>query len=498
MAMPPLAGRETSAPRLVFKNTAWLVAGQLAAAPLSVLVNAVIGRKLGPADLGYIYLASTLCSFGFLLVDFGQSTALPALIAQDRGKAGELLGTGLAWRAVTAIAVSLLLFAACVALGYDHTQLLTLALVAFAFGLGTLATGCQDAIRGFERTDLAAVGQVGSQLLAAALVVPVLLLGFGLTATLVAQSFAAGIGLLAAILFLRTIALGDVVPGRKSLDLLLAAGSPFLLLGVSLALQPSVDAVLLARLSPPEVVGWHAVARKLIGPLLLPASALITSMYPTLSRLYTSDREAYFRLGRGALRSATALAVPLALGCALYPDLGTRIFSRESFAPAEQNLKVLAAFVFLAYFSMTLGCCLSAAGRQRAWALSQLACVAISAALDPFLIPWFQARLHNGGVGVCVATVASEVAMTLAAAIWLAPKGLLDRQFWHSLLAALMGGCAMLAVSWLLARVNPFLAAPLSIAAYLVVLWALGGLDPKQLLALREGLARRWKGLTRR
>ncbi|HEX4385974.1 MAG TPA: polysaccharide biosynthesis C-terminal domain-containing protein, partial [Myxococcales bacterium] len=298
-----------------------------------------------------------------------------------------------------------------------------------------------------------------------------------------------------AALFLRAVPLGRVTISRDSLRLLTAAGAPFLFLGVSLALQSSVDAVLLARLSPPEVVGWHAAARKLIGPLTLPASALITSLYPTLSRLWTEDREAWFRLGRGALRSATALAVPLALGCALYPDLGTRIFSRDSFAPAEQNLKVLSGFVFLAYFSMTLGCCLSAAGRQRGWALSQLGCVAISAALDPFLIPYFQSKLHNGGVGVCVATVASEVAMTLAAAVWLSPKGLLDRAFVRSLFAALAGGGAMCAAAWLLSTLNPFVAAPLSLTAYLVVLWAFGGLEPGQVRALGGALARRWKGL---
>jgi O-antigen/teichoic acid export membrane protein len=494
--MPSPDRPAASAQRLVFKNAAFLVAGQVLAAPLSVLVNAVIGRKLGSADLGYIYLATTLCSFGFLLVDFGQSTALPALIARDRGRAGALLGTGLAFRLGTAILVSLLLFAGCVLLGYSHDQRLTFAFVALAATLGALAAGCQDGIRGFERTDLAAAGQVGAQLLMVLLVVPALLLGFGLEGALLAQVLAAAAGLAGAIVFLRAAPLGRLSLGREPLRLLLGAGSPFLLLGASLALQPSVDAVLLARLSPPEVVGWHAVARKLIGPLMLPASALITSMYPTLSRLWETDREAWFKLGRGALRSATALAVPIALGCALYPDLGTRIFGRAGFAPAEQNLKVLAGFVFLAYFSMTLGCCLSAAGRQRGWAVSQLACVAISAALDPFLIPYFQSRLHNGGVGVCVAAVVSEVAMTLAAAVWLAPKGLLDRVFVRSLLAALAGGGAMCAAAWLLSTINPFVAAPLSLAAYLVVLWAFGGLDSGQVRALGGALARRWKGLS--
>src|SRR4051812_8727935 len=250
---------QASAPRLVFKNTAFLVVGQVLAAPISILVNAVIGRKLGPADLGYIYLAGTLCSFGFLLVDFGQGTAMPALIAQDRDRSGELLGTGLAWRSAAAAVVFAALFGGCLALGYDRTQLLTLALVALAFAVGSLANGCQDAIRGFERTDLAALGQVGGNLLTAALVVPVLLLGFGLAPTLAAQVAAAGLGLAAALFFLRAVPLSRLAVTRAALGKLLSAGSPFLLLGAALALQPSVDAVLLARFSPPEVVGWHAV-----------------------------------------------------------------------------------------------------------------------------------------------------------------------------------------------------------------------------------------------
>src|SRR5262252_6825148 len=111
-----------SAPRLVFRNTAWLVAGQVLAAPLSVLVNAVIGRKLGAADLGYIYLATTLASFGFLLVDFGQSTALPALIAQERSRAGELLGAALSWRALVALLVSAALIGGSILFGHEREQ----------------------------------------------------------------------------------------------------------------------------------------------------------------------------------------------------------------------------------------------------------------------------------------------------------------------------------------------------------------------------------------
>jgi len=57
--------------RLVFRNTMLLVAGQVLGMPLSIVVNAVMARYLGPEDFGYIYLATTFGGFGFLVVAWG-------------------------------------------------------------------------------------------------------------------------------------------------------------------------------------------------------------------------------------------------------------------------------------------------------------------------------------------------------------------------------------------------------------------------------------------
>ena len=45
----------------------------------------------------------------------------------------------------------------------------------------------------------------------------------------------------------------------------------------------------------------------------------------------------------------------------------------------------------------------------------------MSLVLNPLLVPWFQQRAGNGGLGVSVATVVSEVLM-VAGGFWLAPE----------------------------------------------------------------------------
>jgi O-antigen/teichoic acid export membrane protein len=461
---------------LVLRNATWLVLAQALGAPLAIAVNAVMGRRLGAVDFGYIYLATTLGGLGLHLVDWGQSTALPGLVAVDRARAGVLLGSTLAWRAAASVLVFGGLAAGCHLAGCDPSLQVAVVLVGAAMALGSLARACQDAVRGLERSELAALAIAGQPLLTAAVVIPTLLLGGGLRAALGAQVAVGALGLAVLALALRPMGISGLAFRWEAVRRVVHAGSPFLVLGVAGAIHPNVDALLLSRLAPPEVMGWHAAAMKLVGALVFPVSSLIAALYPTLSRLHAEDREAYGATAAAALRTSTVLVVPLAAGCALYPEVGVAIFGEAAFGPARGNLLALAPYVFLLYGSMTLGCCLSAAGRQRAWALLQVACLGVAAALDLLLIPWFQARTGNGGLGVAASLVACEVLM-VAGAAWLAPAGLMGRALLVTALRAAVAAAAMTLAAGLLRGLHPFAAAPLSVICYAAVLVVLGGAE---------------------
>src|SRR5262249_54192989 len=159
---------------------------------------------------------------------------------------------------------------------------------------------------------------------------------------------------------------------------------------------------------------------------------LIGALYPTLCRLHATDRESFNRTANGTLESIALIAIPVALGCGLYPEIGVAFFSRVSFRPAEDNLRIMSVFVALVYFSMPLGTCILAAGKQRAWTTVQCLCIVSSLVLDPLLVPVFQRRTGNGSLGLCVASVASE-AMMVIFGIALAGSGVFDRNLRRSI-----------------------------------------------------------------
>jgi O-antigen/teichoic acid export membrane protein len=353
-----------------------------------------------------------------------------------------------------------------------------------------IASACQETIRGFERTDIAAYSRVGLQLASLALVVPTLLLGGGVRLVLLIQALAVLLVLVPVLRSLRQVGVGKLAWDWERLKKLMAGGTPFVFFGLALTLQPNIDAFYLAKLSPSEVVGWYAVAQKLIGVLLVPATALIGALYPTLCRLYISDIESFRRTTRESIATVSLLVVPVALGCALYPDLGISIFGRAAFRPAEDTLRVASIYLFLVYFSMPIGTALVAGGRQKAWTRIQLLCVLNSAALDPFLVRYFQTTRGNGGLGLAAALSISESLMVIAG-VALMPRGVFDRKLAKTLLLAVASGAVMTGTSFALHDLPSLAAAPLAVLMYGLALYLSGAVSKQQAVALADALRRK-------
>jgi O-antigen/teichoic acid export membrane protein len=304
----------------VLRNTLILVGAQLLGTPLTIVINAFMGRYLGASGLGDVYLAGTLMGFGFLFVEWGHSGVLPAAVAQDRSKAGLLLGSSILWRLCASVVVSSVLLLGCWLLGYTARFQLVVAIVAVQWVLIVVSNACQEVVRGFERTDVSAFGKLGSQVLSILLVLPTLLLGGGLIVVMVVQAITQAIILI--LVWRATLRVGNIQLASSWAEAksLVKRGHSFLVFGFALALQGNVDAIFLSKLTSPEVVGWHAAAQRLSGTLTLPATALVAALYPTLSRLLVED------MGRSAARRPARCAAPLFWPCrwrSAAPSIGT-------------------------------------------------------------------------------------------------------------------------------------------------------------------------------
>jgi lipopolysaccharide exporter len=464
----------------VFRNTSLLVVAQAIVTPISILVNAVAARSLGSVSFGRFYQALTFTSFVFLFVEWGQSNVLTGKVATQRSAAGELLGSGVSFRVCASAAALIAVPALCALAGYDRDFIAVIALAILGSTFATVTAACQDVFRGFERTDFAAASYVGWQLLSAAIVVPALLAGIGLEVLLIVQVACAAFGMAFVLKMLPRMQVPRLSVRWSVVKDLFRAGHPFIVFGLVLLLQPLIDAALMSRFAAPESMGWYAAARKLVGILTYPAAALIAALYPTLCRLKLESQDAFRKTAADALYAVSIFVVPVALGCGLFAQLGVSIFGQRDFGPAADDLRILAPYVFMVYFSMVMGSCLVASGRQNGWTVVQLGSVIVSAALDPLLIGWFQLHFANGGLGVCVATVISEVLMVIGA-LWMLPKDILATIPIRKLASALLSGTAMAIVCFSTTALDEIARAILAVLAYVLCLHVTGGVNLTQL-----------------
>jgi O-antigen/teichoic acid export membrane protein len=488
-AASAIASAETG--KLVARNTLILTVSQALTVPLSILTNVVVARYLGPNAFGLSYLAFTVCAFGFLIVSWGHDGVLPAVVARNHSQSGLMLGSSVAFRAALVIPVYAVMAVGCHLFGYHSDLQLILALTTLHQLLTAFVAAGKDTVRGLERMRVPAYAHVGQQLLVAAFVIPVVMLGGQLPAAVLAQGAACAVILVYVCLALRPAGVNKLSVSWSATRTLFYGGTPFVVSGLVMSLQPMIDAMFLSKLTSADVIGWYAVARRLVGVLLFPASALIGALYPTLCRLFESDRPLFAETTSAALRNVSLVVVPVMLGCALYADVAIAMFNRQAFGPTADDLRILSVFIALVYFSMPLGTCVLAAQKQRAWSVVQSLCLVGSVALDPLLVPWFQRRFGNGGLGVCLSSTLSEVAVVICGIV-LTPRGVFDRKFFRVFLLSLVAGAALVAVSRLLVSFSPYIGGPLALMAYIATLWFTGAIEKDKIEALRQAVMRRF------
>lgn len=469
---------ETSAPAsrqagVLARNAFHLLLGQIASTVLSVAFSAVLGRQLGAADFGVYFLLMSMSTFAYVAVDWGQSYYVIREVARRPEEAGGLLGSSLILRSVSGAVAVILTALAARLLGYEmKTQHLAGLTVACALPLA-LSQPYGYLFRGRDRMDLDATVSVTAKALTVALAISALLLGGHLPAVILIQGLA-GVGALGvAMLLARRIHMPSPSPSRESVRKLVVGGTSIAVFYLVASAEPYIAAIVLSKLAPASAMGWYAAARNIIGVLIAPATILATANFPELSRVASDPAELRHAIRR-SLRPLLGLGALGAVGTYLFADFAvTLIYGKGHFDPAAQVLQLFAPALLPFFVGILMGAVITAVGRTRELALVKLICVALNTGLAVLLVPYFQARFQNGGMGLVLAFGSTEIVM-IVACVYLAPPGVFALATLSDLVRALAAGGATLAVLWWLPPVTPWLMLPMSILVFALFSLATG------------------------
>jgi len=460
--------------RSIARNVVSLLLGQIGTMAISIVISAVIGRFLGAASLGTLYLVMASINFAGIFVEWGQQGYLVAEVAKFRERSGELLGTALVARLVLAVVSYGVVIVVSRLLGYGPEIRSLLVLLAICTIPGNLGTTLSQGFRGHDRMELEAITNIVNSVCNLAFLLLAMKLHGGLRSVALAGGGSVTVALVLALVLARKVRMPPLHVNWQRLRGILAGGAPFVFFNLALSGHPYVDANLIAMLASPSVVGWYAAAQRFVGTLIFPAGIAGVALYPTLAR-FAGDASALRSKARDALRLVLMLGALVAAGTALYADVAVSlVYRREGFEPAIDVLRALAPYLFLMFVNILLGNAILAIGRARtAFTAAKFVALTVGGLLDVILIPYFETRYGNGAIGLAISLTLAELIMTLAA-LRLAPDGIVERGQWRLAFAALASAAAMLAAGGLLRNAPLAIRFVVPLAAFAVAIRATG------------------------
>jgi O-antigen/teichoic acid export membrane protein len=451
-----------------------LVTGQVVTMVLGILFSAALGRTLGAGDFGLYFIISSFSAFALVVVDWGQQWFGIREVARAPQRGGDLLGTGLVLRAVGTVLVCIPTGLSAWAFGYDRRSI-WFAVVFVALNLPFfLAQNFGVVFRGRDRMALDATVSVTNRAVGLLLAVAALGLGLGLSGVVVAQGLAGVAALAIAFRLYREVGTGPLQFSRSTAREILTGGTAIVTMTLTANVQPYIDAVLLSKLVPKEAVGWYGAAKSIMGTLLAPSLILGQAAFPRLSRAAV-DRAGF----RGELAIAQRPMVWMGglagVGTWLFADVAIHVvYGHRAFGPAGIILSVFGLALFLIFIDVLLGTALTALGRSTAFAVVKIAAVVLGTGLELWLIPHFQARTGNGGLGVVVSQVVCE-ALIFAGLVLLMPRGSVGLGILADTGRALVAAVGTaLVLQLVLPPLSPWLGIPLCVVLYTAVTVALG------------------------
>jgi O-antigen/teichoic acid export membrane protein len=476
-------GKDRAISHHLARNTSFLLAGQVATALLSLILTALLGRWLGVVEFGIYYLLIVWSTFAYVLIDWGQSAYLIRKAVLQREDDGHLLGSALAFRTGLAIFVTVLTAAFVKIIGHDG-RTVSLALFAIICGLPfALSQTYGYMFRAQNRMDLDASVVVSSKALTVAVAVPALILGGGLPAIILLQAFGGLGGLFLAMSLARKIRLRAGRPDGRHVRDLAFGGAPIALFFLAIAIQPFVDAIILAAMAPPEVVGWYGAARNIIALSCAPAMILGAAYYPEFARVAGSKPELRLTL-QGGWKFLLVLGTMGAAFTFLFADIAvSTVYGGKHFEPSATLLRVFAPVLPILFVDMLLGNAITAMGKTKEIALVKAISVLVVTAFAILLIPWSQERFGNGAIGLVLAFGCAE-SMMFIAFIRLLPRGLIDwNMCFDALRATVVVGCSLL-LFWQLSSITRWIGMPIGTVVFVGLMFVAGLIRKADLVLL--------------
>ncbi|MBI5304847.1 MAG: oligosaccharide flippase family protein [Chloroflexi bacterium] len=487
----------TSQIQVVAKNSLLPMATSLLMKLIDLAFAFLSFRVLGPTGTGRYGWAILIWSLTDTITDFGLGLLLTREMSRDRTRANRYLTNGTILRVLLWLA-SILPVAL---VTYVYLQFFNLSTdSAFAIGLlmismlpGTLAASLASLFYAYERFEYRIAVDMTTRLLSVTLGVIALVLGYGIiglaTVSIITNIFQLTVfyWLVRTTLFAPRLELD-----RPMIRWMFFESYPLMLNNLFAKVFFRIDGLILQAIRGDTELGYYQTAYKFIDALNIIPSNFTIAIFPALSRLASSAKDAMLRAYVLSLKILLWIALPITVGTIFISHELIGFIGGDAYLPHSAiALQVLIWFLPFSFMNSVTHYVLIALGQQRFLTKAFIIGVVFNLAANVVAIPAL------GYVGAALTTILSEMVL-LAPFYYSVRKNLATIPFlslaWRPALASGVMGVALWAM---IPLVGVVLAIPVAGIVYGIVLIALGALGEDEKFLLRKLIPEKFHRLAR-
>jgi O-antigen/teichoic acid export membrane protein len=409
----------------IARNSSVMLVQLLCTWASTFLLLLFLPRYLGPVEYGRLYLSITIAWIFGMLISYGGNYLVAKKVARAREETAQVAVDAVAFRMLFSIVAFVAMMVFAYVSDYPEEVRLLLFIMGLNFPLQAIWNVLYACYQGHELMRYPAYSQFVNLTTANILGVAALLLG-GRAVTIAILSTLGGFGSFLVMAGNRRkiiptiprVNWGDTYQQLKE-------GFSYFMFAIFSAIYFRIDIVMLSKMVPEDVVGWYSGAYKLFESLNFVPSIYATAVYPVLSRLWMQEGDTHKRTTHKSLEFMVLTGLPISIAAFMFaPDVIPFFFGKGEYQQSIVLLQCLCVGTTLFYVDMVLGTTLISSDKQNQLMVVSLLTIGINIGLNYLMIPRFQEWYGNGAIGSSIATIVTEIVVSISM-ISLLPKGIL-------------------------------------------------------------------------
>ena len=412
-----------SAAKSVARNTIVMMGAQLITWASSFILMLFMPKYLGSTRYGELYLAISIAMMFQVIIEFGGQYHITKEVSRSLDSAPYILVNS----AVTRIflwAVSILmmyLFSRIV--GYSMPVIILILILGTAKlweGINSLLRNCYQ---GFELMEYPSIGSVAERTFLMVTAITALLIGTRDYVIAVLMAISTLINFIISARFA-----GKIIPFLPKIEIekaktLLKQGVPYFMWSIFATIYYRIDVVMLSVMTAYSVVGWYGAAYRLFDVLMFFPFIFSQALFPVLAKIVDSTKESLTRAVQKSIDLTLFVGFPVAIILFAFAGQITGfLFGLKEYQHTVEILQIFSIGLILVYVDFILGSTVLATDKQKLWSKIAGIAIVINMGLNYFFIPFAQQNYGDGGIGAAVATILTELFITVSAILLLRGK----------------------------------------------------------------------------